>query len=78
MIVDTTQSSLSVNHVRASKVNYAEIMKFEPDWLNLRCNEVLDVLGKCTLAEKLGIIGEVADCLQQDQYIEGCKRESNG
>ncbi len=60
------RSSLS-----ASKVKYAKIMKVEPDWLDQQCDKVFAVLEELPLSQKLGIIGQVSDYLQQE-HVDGC------
>ncbi len=54
-----------------SKVNYAKIAKVEPDWLDLQCDKVFATLKGLKLSQKLAVIGQVSDYLQQE-HIDGC------
>ncbi len=48
------------------KVDYAKVMKVEPDWLDQQCDKVFAALEGLTLSQKLGVVGQVSDYLQQE------------
>ncbi len=64
------QSPLMRDYALANKQNYAKLMKVDYNWLDLQCDKILATLEEFTLAEKLGIIGQVSDYLVQKHVDE--------